>query len=150
MNKRTFSFLAITLLSACTSQVLTTTATKSYAVGQRVFTSVGSPILRIEKGDVKTIRRWVGILNSPDGWQLDQQYSHDYVKGELIYSGVSGKTIEIAYREYRGNLAAPAFFQSLKYDLAESAYITFQNFRIQVITANNSGIDTVLVSDGFH
>lgn len=140
--------IACLVLGGCATQVVSSAPKKSYMVGQRLSAPVGGTLLRIEKGKTEIVRRWVGVLNSPDGWVTEARASDDFVKGELVYGGISGKTIEIAYREYRGNLAAPAFFQNLKYDLAASSYIVFQNFRIEVLDASNSAINGVLVSDG--
>lgn len=66
---------------------------------------------------------------------------------ELIYSGKSGTTVEVAYREFRGGYAAPAFSQNLKYDLQGSAVISFQEFRIKVLEATNNAITYQVVSD---
>ena len=69
------------------------------------------------------------------------------MRRELIYSGVSGNTIEISYREYRGGYAAPAFYQSVKYDLSESRTVRFQNFQIEILSATNQGISWRLLRD---
>jgi len=55
--------------------------------------------------------------------------------------------IEISYREFRGGLAAPAFFQSVKYDLSASSTIVFQNFQIEVTSATNQRFDGTLLRD---
>jgi hypothetical protein len=148
MRGALLAVVASLVLCGCASQVVSTAPKKSYSVGQKLSAPVGGTLLRIETGRVEVVRRWVGVMNSPDGWVTETRASNDFVKGELVYGGISGRTIEIAYREYRGNLAAPAFFQNLKYDLAASPYIVFQNFRIEVLDASNSAITGVLVSDG--
>lgn len=135
-------------LAGCASQVVSSSQIKSYTVGQPLRTTVGGTLLRIEKGQVNQVRRWVGILNSPDGWQTETVRSSDYVSSELIYSGATGTTVELTYREFRGGLAAPAFFQNLKYDIASSDRVTFKNFVIRIYSADNSGISAVLLSDG--
>lgn len=61
-------------------------------------------------------------------------------KQELIYNGKSKDTIKISYREYRNDMARPAFFQDLTYDLLESREIAFRDLRIVVIEATNSAI----------
>jgi len=96
---------------------------------------------------VETVKTWVGLLYSPNGWKIEQRYSADFVRKELIYSGKSGNTIEISYREFRGGLAAPAFYQNLKYDLLESKKITFQNFQIEIINAGNQSITYRILKD---
>lgn len=139
--------IAASLLPGCATQSLERRDFKSYTVGEMMITPPGGTLLAVQGGSVEKVKRWVGILNSPDGWQEDTRNSADYLRKELIYGGVSGTTIEISYREYRGGLAAPAFFQSLKYDLKDSKIITFQNFRFDVLGATNSGMTARLLSD---
>lgn len=71
----------------------------------------------------------------PNG--LPQQGSR---KEELIYSGRSGNTITLNYREFTDNFARPAFYQEAKYDLSSSKILTFRDFKIKVINADNSSI----------
>jgi hypothetical protein len=71
----------------------------------------------------------------------------DFVRKELIYSGKSGNVIDVSYKEFRGNMAAPAFYQNLKYDMSESRIIRFQNFTIEIVSANNQKITYKVVSD---
>lgn len=139
--------LIFIFLSSCTSRIVESKQYKSYAVGSTVTANVGVAFLTDQKGAVEKVKRWVGVINSPDGWQTDEIYSRDFVKKELVYSGKSGSTIEIDYREYRGGLAAPAFYQSVKYDLNESNVVGFQNFRFQVLDASNSSIKVIILQD---
>jgi hypothetical protein len=78
---------------------------------------------------------------------VSDQYSSDYVRREILYSGRSGNTLEVGYREFRGGMAAPAFFQSLKYDLSESKVIQFQRFRIEVLQVDNQKITYKILGD---
>jgi hypothetical protein len=55
--------------------------------------------------------------------------------------------LEVGYREFRGGMAAPAFFQSLKYDLSESKVIQFQRFRIEVLQVDNQKITYKILGD---
>jgi hypothetical protein len=116
-------------------------------VGSVATATIGEAFLVDQDGSIKTVKSWVGILNSPDGWKIDKRYSDDFIRRELLYSGRSGSTIEISYREYRGGLAATAFSQALKYDLSASSVIRFQRFVIEVITADNQSITYKVVSD---
>jgi hypothetical protein len=141
------SALALTALCGCATTTLEHRDFKSYAVGQNLSASVGGTFLTSQSGSVEKVKTWVGLLNAPGGWKIEDRYSQDYLRKELIYSGVSGNTIEISYREYRGGLAAPAFFQSVKYDLTTSRTVTFQNFQIQVLSADNQGISCRLLRD---
>lgn len=61
-------------------------------------------------------------------------------KQELIYVGKSKDTIRLSYREYIKDMARPAFYQDLTYDLLESREITFRDLRIEVLEATNSAI----------
>jgi hypothetical protein len=116
-------------------------------VGAVTTTSIGDAFLVDQDGTVETLKTWVGILYSPDGWKVEQRYSRDWVKKELLYSGKTGNTIEIGYREFRGGYAAPAFYQNLKYDLSESKTIRFQNFKIDVLEADNQKLKFKIVAD---
>lgn len=133
------SLILCFLVSGCTT-VLEVKPIRSYSLNETKSSTVGNPFLTDQKGTVRQVKHWVGILNSPDGWKIDEVYSPDYIRKELIYSGISGKTIEVSYREYRGGLAAPAFFQNSKYDLSTSKIVRFQNFTIEVIDADNNSI----------
>lgn len=65
---------------------------------------------------------------------------------ELIYSGRSGSTIRIVYREFVNDYARPAFTQELTYDLNEGSEIGFRGVRIQVVEATNTKIVYRVVS----
>jgi hypothetical protein len=140
--------LAACALAGCASQTLTRVPTQTYQVGQRIQATPGGVIISSQAGELRTVKRWVGVLNSSDGWETVPVHNPSFVRTELIYSGISGSTIEIGYREYRGGLAAPAFYQSAKYDLAASREISFQNFRLRIDSADNNGMTGVLLSDG--
>ena len=139
--------LLATILVGCASSVLERQTFKGYTVGNALTSPIGVPFLVDQDGTVETVKTWVGVLYSPNGWKIEKRYSADFIRKELIYSGKSGNTIEISYREFRGGLAAPAFYQNLKYDLSESISITFQNFQIEVINADNQAITYKIVRD---
>lgn len=67
-------------------------------------------------------------------------WGKDSLKKELMYGGLSQKTIAISYREFADGTARPAFTQELKYDLAEGDVIGFRGARFQVIKATNTFI----------
>lgn len=71
---------------------------------------------------------------------------HGYSKRELLYNGKAGNTIKISYREYKDDLARPAFTQDLIYDLAESKIIGFQGMQIEVLNATNEYINFIIRS----
>lgn len=139
--------LALILSSGCASTVVHRDIIPSYSVGQTREATVGEAFIVNQKGTVDDVRHWVGILHSPDGWKTDKRYSSDWVRQELLYSGKSGSTVEINYREFRGGYAAAPFYQSVKYDMNESTTIRFRNFVIDVISADNQRIKYRIVSD---
>jgi hypothetical protein len=69
-------------------------------------------------------------------------------KAELIYNGISKNTIKITYREYMNELARPAFYQELNYDLDKSNLIQFKTLKIKVLHADNSLIRFIILDDG--
>lgn len=135
---------------------------KSYFLATPSKVTVGSEMLTNQKYTIcETVRKgegWVGILNSPTGWaedipeaKLKTTFTSDSFKHELIYSGRSGNTIRIFYREYSGStmehFARPAFFQELQYDLSESTVIAFKHYRIEVLEATNEWIRFLVIQD---
>lgn len=67
--------------------------------------------------------------------------SDDSFKFELLYQGVSRNSLKLAYREYLKDLARPAFYQDVVYDLEKSpTVITFRSVRIEVTSADNNQI----------
>lgn len=131
----------------CASTTLQRKNFKSYSVGSVATATIGETFLVDQNGSVETVKSWVGIFNSPDGWKTEERYSRDFLRKELIYSGKSGTTIEISYREFRGGFAAPAFYQNLKYDLVDSKAIQFQKFKIEVIQADNQKLTYKILTD---
>ncbi|MBB3122279.1 hypothetical protein [Pseudoduganella violacea] len=61
-------------------------------------------------------------------------------KRELVYSGVSQNTISILYREFKDDMARPAFSQELKYDLAQGRSIGYRGARFEIERATNISI----------
>jgi len=63
-------------------------------------------------------------------------------KMELVYQGVADNVLRMAYREYKENLARPAFHQDLTYTLEEEGptEVSFRSLRIEVTEADNSGL----------
>lgn len=136
------------LLVGC-GKVLSITPIKTYSLNDVKTIPIGDAFLVAETGTITRRKTWVGILRSADGsgWEIRDEHSPDWRSKELTYAGMSGKTIEVAYREFRGGYAAPAFSQSLKYDLAVSKIIRFQNFEIEVVKADNNSITFRILRD---
>lgn len=139
--------IALLGLSACASTTLDRQEFKSYALGAERSANIGDAFLVDQSGYVETVKTWVGLLYSPDGWARKKVYSEDFLRKELVYSGRSGPSVEVSYREFRGGMAAPAFFQTLKYDLEKSKVIRFQRYQIEVIDAGNESIRYKVLGD---
>jgi hypothetical protein len=134
-------------VSGCATSTLQSKTFKSYTVGQTKTATIGDAFLVDQNGTVSTVREWVGVLNSPDGWRVSQKASEDFVRKELLYSGKSVNTIKVSYREFRGGYAAPVFSQNLEYDLNESRTVNFQRFTLEVISATNQAITYKVLKD---
>lgn len=59
---------------------------------------------------------------------------------ELVYTGISQTVVSILYREFKDDMARPAFSQDLKYDLSESKVVGFRGARFEIIKATNQGL----------
>ena len=65
----------------------------------------------------------------------------DSWKYELLYQDVSQGTITLMYREFVRDLARPAFFQELVYELgAGPTTVSFRTMRIEILRASNNEI----------
>lgn len=92
-------------------------------------------IFRFDKGEYS-----FGMLPVEVKKTTDYVWSAGSFKRELVYGGISQKTIMISYREFSDATARPAFSQDLKYDLNESDIIGYRGARFQVIKAGNTVI----------
>ena len=70
----------------------------------------------------------------------------DNIRKELIYTGKSGNQIFITYREFKSDLARPAFSQNLSFDMKDGNVFGFQGSRFEVIDASNTNIVYKLLS----
>ena len=65
----------------------------------------------------------------------------DSFKYEILYQGISNKAVRLSYREFVNDLARPAYFQDVSYDIAMfPATITFRTVRIEVLSADNNSL----------
>jgi len=69
-----------------------------------------------------------------------REFSDVSFKRELVYSGRSGNTITILYREFMNDMARPAFTQEIKYDISSTKIIGYKNAKFEVIDADNVSI----------
>jgi hypothetical protein len=74
------------------------------------------------------------------------RFTSESFRRELIYSGVSQNTVTVVYREFKDNLARPAFTQELKYDLGQSRVIGYKGARFEVLDAGNTAITYKVLS----
>jgi hypothetical protein len=92
--------------------------------------------------------RWLYIVEFNDAPQnlfgMETAYGKNSYREELIYNGKSKDTIRLSYREYKNDMARPAFYQDLTYDLSESREIAFRDLRIEVLEATNSAIKFIV------
>jgi hypothetical protein len=71
----------------------------------------------------------------------------DQVHYELIYSGMSGRTINLSYREFTtGGMARPAFTQELHYN-ADEPTLRFRNLQVEIRGATNEKLTYVVLAD---
>lgn len=64
----------------------------------------------------------------------------DSFRRELVYTGRSGTTVSLMYREFMRDMARPAFSQDLRYDIANDPVIGYQGARFKVLKADNTAI----------
>jgi hypothetical protein len=71
----------------------------------------------------------------------------DQVHYELIYSGMSGRTINLSYREFTTDgMARPAFTQELHYN-ADEPTLRFRNLQVGIRRATNEKLTYVVLAD---
>lgn len=102
-----FVLASSALLTGCGATVVKEASlNKSYTLGQEATANRDELMAFKEQGVVEKKKRWVGILNSPDGYEvISRKYSPDFLRQELFYRGKSGASITIEYRElHAGNL----------------------------------------------
>lgn len=73
---------------------------------------------------------------------------NDSKKYELLYQGYSGNTLRLSYREYINDMARPAYFQDVSYEIAAfPTDITFKTVKLQVLSAGNNGMRYKVLSE---
>lgn len=89
-------------------------------------------------------RRWA---QRPENFlETRPVYKEGSSRKELIYGGMSGETIRVAYRESAGKRSALAFQQDLAYDLSQSRTIRFRDMEIEVREATSNHIRFIVRS----
>lgn len=87
---------------------------------------------------------WSSELTSPLAYATSEIVvpRKDAMKRELIYQGISKDVLRLTYREYFNDMARPAFFQDVTYDVSTfPAEITFKSVRLRILSAGNKGIE---------
>lgn len=74
-------------------------------------------------------------------------YGLDSFKIQIIYAGLDGDNFKVTYREFKNDLARPAFNQDIVYNLNKSKTIRYKNFRIEILKASNEEINYVVLED---
>lgn len=99
----------------------------------------GAPIARISWG-------WFKERHPVTGGAVRLEHSQcvtlapNSLTRQIAFTGVSRGSVSIEYREFAGDLARPAFTQSATYDLADGSVIGFRGARIEVVSADNTGV----------
>jgi len=73
----------------------------------------------------------------------------DSFKYAALYQGKSKDSIKISFREFKDDMARPAFTQDIDYELAEdgTATVGFKGLRIQVLNATNLELTYRIIKD---
>jgi len=71
---------------------------------------------------------------------IAERWDGESFRRELVYTGVSQNTISILYREFKDDMARPAFSQELKYDLSQGRSIGYNGARFEIDNATNISI----------
>ncbi len=76
-------------------------------------------------------------------------YTEDSFKYVALYQGKKGNLIKISFREFKDNMARPAFTQNIEYELGKGGktIIGFKGLRIQVLKATNMNIEYKVIKD---
>lgn len=115
--------------------------TESGEIHDKILNEYGVPIVYKYKVTPKTARFEFLTEENIDS-------SKGFINYELIYTGTSGDSITLLYREFTpNNLARPAFFQNLTYS-SKSEFIRFKKIKIQIHQATNESITYTVIEDG--
>jgi len=126
------------LIASCGVYAWYPYVTRDFELGKPKEATVGSVMIGWETGsDYMQYEKWL----------VDRKG----LRKELIYNGLIQGILQVSYREFavdvRGAYARPAFNQELKYELANSPEITFQDVRIRIESADQSKVVFVLLQE---
>lgn len=91
-------------------------------------------------------------LNAPAKYVIspsDPVIGEDSFKYTALYQGKTGDSIKISFREFKNDMARPAFTQDIDYQINESGetVIGFKGLRIQVLEATNIELTYKVLKD---
>jgi hypothetical protein len=110
--------------------------------------------------DGRIMRGWVSPVDAsplrPGAWPDNTRFrdSGEVLKTEggflglLFFTGFSGDTLALAYREYPQGATGPSSFEDLRYDLSESRIIRFRSLEIEIVEADEASLTYRVLSDG--
>ena len=73
----------------------------------------------------------------------------EYFEQQLIYTGIEGNVLKFSYREFKGEIARPAFTVDATYDMSKNRLIRFKQSTLEIIRYDNQSI-TYKVLSGFN
>lgn len=65
----------------------------------------------------------------------------------LIYNGGNAKKIKLGYREFKNDMARPAFSNDIDYELDASGIIAYKSAKLQIIEADNTHVKYKVLSN---
>jgi hypothetical protein len=91
-------------------------------------------------------------LNKPAKYIINSMppsLKEDSFKYEALYQGRIDNKIKISFREFKNDIARPAFTQDIEYQLDENgkANVGFKGLRIEILKATNYDIEYKVVKD---
>lgn len=99
---------------------------------------VANEKISVSPAGTRLIRKKTSKVNSQRG---------GYINFELIFTGITGQSINVLYREYSPeDLARPAFYQNLTYDRNANT-IRFKGLRIKLHSVDNERVEYTVEGD---
>jgi hypothetical protein len=86
---------------------------------------------------------------------LDYEASYEVVeiktvmkgfKTQLLFQGLIGDELKLEYREFSNDLARPAFYQNVSYDLSTTKTLTFKGIKLEILNIDNNGLTYKVIS----
>ncbi|MGZ5207947.1 MAG: hypothetical protein ACXWB0_02925 [Sulfuricurvum sp.] len=81
---------------------------------------------------------------------MPSTYTVDSFKYEALYQGRIDNKIKISFREFKDDMARPAFTQDIDYELDNKngeAIVGFKGLRIKILKATNMDITYSVIQD---